>query len=164
MPSGFAVFRNDGSMGTVDLCPLGQFLVIPFPEIPAFRLNGFPLLELTVEEGGENVTHHVTGTDVDPGILVDLAPEEVVVQAQIFTTTPEAVEHWTSIFQGMLSIVKLNDQDPNAVLLAESTSVQGSDTLKQAGITVRLPNAEVRQRIVAAMKRTNSLMTNDARR
>src|SRR5437899_2764907 len=48
-------------------------LVVPLEYLPAPPLNFVPRLELSVQEGGQQIGQHVAGPDIVPGVFVDLS-------------------------------------------------------------------------------------------
>jgi hypothetical protein len=58
------------------LSPLTEFDRIALPHCVPKGLNLFELAQLGVEDCRTQLTHEVAGTDVDPGIFIDLSAEE----------------------------------------------------------------------------------------
>src|SRR5437773_9343553 len=52
-------------------------LPVVFPDATALALNLFPCFQLGQQESGQQIGRQITGTDIDPGIFVDLSPEKL---------------------------------------------------------------------------------------
>jgi len=64
-------------------CP--EPILVVIPDLQPFGGDGLGFLHLGPEEGGDQFAGEVGGADVDPGVLVDLAAEELAAVGAFFT-------------------------------------------------------------------------------
>src|SRR5215467_9545569 len=76
MISGIAVGRHLRQAHAVSLCPGGEPLLIARKDASAPGLNILVVLELSQEEGREELRGQITRPDVHRSVLVDLTAEE----------------------------------------------------------------------------------------
>src|SRR5262249_54310756 len=72
-----AVFGDDRAAELSSPLEVLERLVICLPDRDSLRRDRARLLELGSEEGRADVADEVRGTEVDPGVLVDLTAEEL---------------------------------------------------------------------------------------
>jgi hypothetical protein len=68
--------RHDGESHVLLGGPLSKVSEVVVPDALAHGLDTFACLELTEKHGGQQVGGQIARPDVDPRVLVDLAPEK----------------------------------------------------------------------------------------
>src|SRR2546423_8294697 len=57
-------------------CPSAQVLLVILPQLPPLALDLLARLELSIQDGGEQIRRKVARAERDPAIFVDLTAEE----------------------------------------------------------------------------------------
>lgn len=81
----FAVCLNHRQAYTVILSPGAQLGLITLPDLAAPFLDLVYLLQLGAQHGRQYLGWQVTRTDIHPGVLIHLAPEEAAAVGAFFT-------------------------------------------------------------------------------
>ena len=106
-----AIARDDRPPDRAGRLEVRERFVVPLPDVEPARRDGVGLLHLRPQERGDDLAGQVRRTEVDPGVLVDLAPEEL---AAIRALLPDDL--------GALDEPRIVDQ--------ERTALAGDDVLR----------------------------------
>ena len=60
-------------------------VVTSCPDALPLRLNGLPYFQLSEQEGSQDVAHHITRSDINPGIFIDLPTKETAPIGSFFS-------------------------------------------------------------------------------